>query len=119
LQIHVFAWKTAARFYFLLSLYDIWFIHAFDDRLMTLGGACKFMQPHPIDLMSSFKQKTLARAASKDQYGRIVQPQNKSRFHWRYSPGSKAALELAYDSEALDDQDFLPDLMVGRVRRRA
>ena len=86
---------------------------------MTLGGACKFMQPQPIDLMSSFKQKTLVRAASKDQYGRIVKPQNKSRFHWRYIPGSKAALELAYDAEALDDQDFLPDLMVGRVRRRA
>lgn len=69
--------------------------------------------------MSSFKQKISVRAASKDQFGRIHPPENKSRYHWRYIPGSKAALELAYDAEALDENSFLPGPMAGRVRRKA
>jgi hypothetical protein len=69
--------------------------------------------------MSFFKQKIPARAASKDQFGRIHQPESKGRLHWRYIPGSKAALELAYDAEDLDENSFLPDPMVGRVRRKA
>jgi|GEM_PF-3589096 len=69
--------------------------------------------------MSAFKQKSPARPASKDKFGRIQQPPSKSRFHWRYIPGSKAALELAYDAEELDEYDFLPGSMVGRARRRA
>ncbi len=69
--------------------------------------------------MSSFDQKIPARPASKDQFGRIHQPENKGRFHWRYVPGSRAALELAYDAEALDENSFLPGPMIGRLRRKA
>lgn len=89
------------------------------DRLMTLGDAWQRMQLQPIATMSFFKQKPPARSASKDQFGRIHQPESKGRHHWRYIPGSKAALELAHDAEELDENNFLPGPMVGRVRRKA
>lgn len=85
---------------------------------MTLGGAWQSMQPQPIVLMSFFKQKTPDRSTSKDKFGSTRQPENKGRIHWSYTPGSKAALELAYNSEALDENSFLPGSRAGRVRRK-
>lgn len=69
--------------------------------------------------MSFFKQKIPDRSASKDQFGRIHQPESKGRFYWRFVPGSKAALELAYDAEAFEETHFLPAPVVGSVRRKA
>jgi hypothetical protein len=114
----------AAANYFTQNLIHIVLVcfvthHRVDDRLMTVGGTWQSMQPQPIVPMSFFKQNAPTRSASKDQFGRIHQPESKGRFHWRFVPGSRAALELAHDAESLDENNFLPGPMVGRVRRKA
>jgi len=69
--------------------------------------------------MSSFKHKTSFRPASRNHHDRIQPDEFSKRFHWRFVPGSKAALELAYDPDHQDDLEILPASVVGRVRRKA
>lgn len=85
---------------------------------MTMGGIWhKKLQHHP-QTMSSLP-KTPSRPASAHQFGRIQREENRKRFHWRFVPGSKAALDLAYDPDLQDDIEILPEAVVGRARRRA
>lgn len=69
--------------------------------------------------MNSYKHRTPSRLASKHQEDRIRLVERPKRFHWRYVPGSRLALELAYDADDADDFETLPASMARRVRHKA
>jgi hypothetical protein len=69
--------------------------------------------------MSSFKNRPISRTAAKNLSDRIQLVEMTKRFYWRFVPGSKATLELAYGAETLDENHFLHAPVVGCVRRVA
>lgn len=69
--------------------------------------------------MSSLKHKPFTRTAARHLSDRIQPVDMPKRFYWRFVPGSKAKLELAYGAEALEENHFLPAPVVSGVRRKA
>ena len=94
-------------------------IHHRDQPTHDLGRrvtkVCNLTPPP----MSSFTPTTTYRPAAKPGLLRLTQAAKQKRFHWRFIPGSRAVLELAYDARVSDDFEFLPAPKDGRVRRKA